>query len=45
MLEQLKIVYDKSSEEILTHIAACADKLADGAKHPDDMTMIMVKII
>jgi sigma-B regulation protein RsbU (phosphoserine phosphatase) len=45
MLEELKIVYDKPSEEILTHIVACADKFADGAKQHDDMTMIIVKII
>lgn len=45
MLEQLKIVYDKPSEEILTHIVACADKFADGAKQHDDMTMIIVKLI
>jgi phosphoserine phosphatase RsbU/P len=45
MLEQLKVVYDKPSEEILTHIVACADKFADGAKQHDDMTMIIVKII
>lgn len=45
MLEQLKIVYDKPSEEILTHIVACADKFADGAKQHDDMTMIIVKIV
>ena len=45
MLEELKNVYDNSSEEILTHIVACADKFADGAKQHDDMTMIIVKII
>ncbi len=45
MLEQLKIVYDKPSEEILTHIVAGADEFADGAKQHDDMTMIIVKII
>jgi sigma-B regulation protein RsbU (phosphoserine phosphatase) len=45
MLEQLKIVYDQPSEEILTHIVACADKFADGAKQHDDMTMIIVKIV
>jgi sigma-B regulation protein RsbU (phosphoserine phosphatase) len=45
MLEELKAVYDKPSEEILTHIVACADKFADGAKQHDDMTMIIVKII
>jgi len=45
MLEQLKIVYDKPSEEILTHIVAGADEFANGAKQHDDMTMIIVKII
>ena len=45
MLEELKAVYDKPSEEILTYIVACADKFADGAKQHDDMTMIIVKII
>jgi len=45
MLEELKNVYNKPSEEILTHIVACADKFADGAKQHDDMTMIVVKII
>ena len=45
MLEQLKIVYEKPAEEILTHIVACADKFADGAKQHDDMTMIIVKLI
>ncbi|HEY0459356.1 MAG TPA: SpoIIE family protein phosphatase [Pyrinomonadaceae bacterium] len=45
MLAELKNVYDKPSEEILTHIVACADQFADGAKQHDDMTMIIVKII
>jgi sigma-B regulation protein RsbU (phosphoserine phosphatase) len=45
MLEQLKIVYDKPSEEILTYIVECADKFADGAKQHDDMTMIIIKIV
>jgi len=45
MLAELKNVYDKSSEEILNTIVACADEFADGAKQHDDMTMIIVKII
>ena len=45
MLAELKNVYDKPSEEILTHIVACADKFANGAKQHDDMTMIIVKMI
>jgi sigma-B regulation protein RsbU (phosphoserine phosphatase) len=45
MLDELKIVYDQPSEEILTHIVACADGFANGAKQHDDMTMIIVKII
>lgn len=45
MLEELKNVYAQPSEEILTHIVACADKFANGAKQHDDMTMIIVKII
>ena len=45
MLAELKKVYENPSEEILTHIVACADKFADGAKQHDDMTMIIVKMI
>ena len=45
MLEELKKVTDKSAEEILPHIVACADKFANGAKQHDDMTMIIVKVI
>lgn len=45
MLEELKNVYDKPSEEILTYIVAEADKFANGAKQHDDMTMIIVKIV
>jgi len=45
MLEELKCVYDKCSEEILNHIVECADKFANGAKQHDDMTMIIIKII
>jgi phosphoserine phosphatase RsbU/P len=45
MLAELKNVYDNSSEEILTHIVACADRFAAGAKQHDDMTMIIVKIV
>ena len=45
MLAELKNVYDKPSEEILTHIVACADKFADGAKQHDDMTMILMKVM
>lgn len=44
MLEELKKVLDKPSEEILPLIVACADKFADGAKQHDDMTMIIVKV-
>lgn len=45
MLEELKQVYEKPSEEILTHIVECADRFADGAKQHDDMTMIVVKLL
>jgi len=45
MLAELKNVYENSSEEILTHIVACADRFAAGAKQHADMTMIIVKII
>ncbi|MGC2236800.1 MAG: SpoIIE family protein phosphatase [Pyrinomonadaceae bacterium] len=45
MLEELKKITEKSAEEILPHIVACADKFADGAKQHDDMTMIIVKVI
>ena len=45
MLEELKDVYGQPSEEIMTHIIACADRFANGAKQHDDMTMIIVKII
>ncbi|MBS1795377.1 MAG: SpoIIE family protein phosphatase [Acidobacteria bacterium] len=45
MLAELKAVYEKSSEEILDHIVAGADRFAAGAKQHDDMTMIIVRII
>ena len=45
LLEELKDVYGQPSEEIMTHIIACADRFANGAKQHDDMTMIIVKII
>jgi sigma-B regulation protein RsbU (phosphoserine phosphatase) len=45
MLEELKNVTDKSAEEILPYIVACADRFASGAKQHDDMTMIIVKVI
>jgi sigma-B regulation protein RsbU (phosphoserine phosphatase) len=44
MLAELKIITEKSPEEILKHIVACADKFADGAKQHDDMTMIILKV-
>jgi sigma-B regulation protein RsbU (phosphoserine phosphatase) len=45
MLEQLKTVYEKSSEEILRFIVRRADEFANGAKQHDDMTMIVVKVV
>lgn len=45
MIEELKKVYGKSSEEILNHIVAKADEFADGAKQHDDMTLVVVKVI
>ncbi|MET0753756.1 MAG: SpoIIE family protein phosphatase [Pyrinomonadaceae bacterium] len=45
MLEELKKITEKSAEDILPHIVACADKFANGAKQHDDMTMIIVKVI
>lgn len=45
MLEELKEVREKSSEEILNYIVACADRFANGAKQHDDMTMIIIKVI
>jgi phosphoserine phosphatase RsbU/P len=45
MLEEIKKVYGKTSEEILTHVVAGADRFADGAKQHDDMTMIIVKLM
>jgi phosphoserine phosphatase RsbU/P len=45
MLEELKNLTDKSSEEILQIIVACADEFANGAKQHDDMTMIIVRVI
>jgi sigma-B regulation protein RsbU (phosphoserine phosphatase) len=45
MLEQLKIVYEKPSDEILRFIVERADEFAGGAKQHDDMTMIVAKVI
>lgn len=45
MIEELKKVYEKSSEEILHHIVAKADEFADGAKQHDDMTLVVLKVI
>ncbi len=45
MLEQLKIVYEKPSDEILRFIVERADEFANGAKQHDDMTMVVVKVI
>lgn len=45
MIEELKKVYEKSSEEILNHIVAKADEFADGAKQHDDMTLVVIKVI
>jgi sigma-B regulation protein RsbU (phosphoserine phosphatase) len=45
MLEQLKIVVEKPSDEILRFIVERADEFANGAKQHDDMTMIVVKVI
>ncbi len=44
MLDELKKITGKSSEEISHHIVAEADKFANGAKQHDDMTMIVVRI-
>lgn len=45
MIEELKKVYEKSSEEILNHIVAKADEFANGAKQHDDMTLVVIKAI
>lgn len=45
MIEELKKVYEKSSEEILNHIVAKADEFANGAKQHDDMTLVVLKVI
>lgn len=45
LLEELKTLDGKLSEEILLHIVAAADKFADGAKQHDDMTMIVVRVV
>jgi sigma-B regulation protein RsbU (phosphoserine phosphatase) len=45
MIEELKKVYDRSSEEILNHIVEKADEFAAGAKQHDDMTMIVIKAV
>ncbi len=45
MLDCLKTVADKPSQEILPHIVAAADAFANGAKQHDDMTMIIVKVL
>ncbi len=45
MLEKLKSVHDKSSEEILRYIVECSDEFASGAKQHNDMMMIVVRVI
>ena len=45
MIEELKKVYEKSSEEILNHIVEKADEFANGAKQHDDMTLVVIKVI
>ena len=45
LLEELKTLDDKPSEEILRQIVSSADKFADGAKQHDDMTMIVVHVV
>lgn len=45
MLECLKSVKSKSSNEILPFIVNAADEFASGAKQHDDMTMIVVKVV
>ncbi len=45
LLEELKTLDGKLSEEVLVHIVAAADKFADGAKQHDDMTMIVVRVV
>lgn len=45
MIEELKNVYEKSSEEILHYIVSKADEFANGAKQHDDMTLIVVKVL
>ncbi len=45
MIEELKKVYEKSSEEILNHIVEKADQFANGAKQHDDMTLVVIKVI
>lgn len=44
MLEELRLISEKSAAEILPHIVAAADRFADGAKQHDDMTMIIVRV-
>ena len=45
MIEELKNVYENSSEEILNTIVEKADEFANGAKQHDDMTLIVIKVI
>lgn len=45
LLEELKTLDGRMSEEILVHIVAAADKFASGAKQHDDMTMIVIRIV
>ena len=45
MLEEIKKVYGKSSEEILHYLMLKADEFADGAKQHDDMTIIVVNVV
>ena len=45
MIEELKKVYERSSEEILNYIVEKADEFANGAKQHDDMTLVVIKII
>ncbi len=45
MLQFLKTVADKPSQEILAETVVAADRFADGAKQHDDMTMIVLKVL
>jgi phosphoserine phosphatase RsbU/P len=45
MLDDVKKVISRPSEEILRAIVAAADRFANGAKQHDDMTMIVVRVV